>query len=45
MSVKAIISEKVAKFIKKAAESASSSVSICGYHQPVEPKIVKKTKK
>lgn len=42
MKAKNVIGKKVAKMVKIAAMNASNSVSIAGFHQPKEPKALKK---
>jgi cyclic lactone autoinducer peptide len=42
MKATTFVGKKVTAIVKKAAVSASRSVSIGGYHQPKEPKALKK---
>lgn len=39
------VGKKLTAVVKKAAVHASRSVSICGYHQPKEPKALQNLKK
>lgn len=45
MKAKKLICKSAAKLIEKAAVTASSSASFGAYHQPKEPKALKKIKK
>lgn len=45
MKTKNMICKVAAKLMKNAAVNASNSASFCGYHQPKEPKSLKKNVK
>ena len=45
MKCKSLLCNSTAKFIKKIAVNTSNSTSLWGFHQPKEPKCLKKISK